>query len=542
MRRLLVVFAVAATLFVAAPVSALAQPTTTAPAAPTTTTPITATSAPATTAPPTATTTAGAPVTKSTEANDLYAQCRNQAGTDIPIFGKLIEWDCDIKTAILNPGEAAGEALSGAVGKAADELAQGWKNGIALMFSWWYRTPITGAISADSSGTCTTGTDGQISCPTSGASNLVDTVHSYLRYFQIGVFVVSVGLALVRIAWAQAGQRGQHVMEAVTLAKRSVLVSSTVAGLAVLGDGAMRSTATWILAGLAGEVDPNTALDRIMKISTLGGYLGAGLLFVLALLGLVGVIAQMMFILVQIAVSNLVLGVLPLAAAASGTEAGRQAYRKLIAWVTVFVLFPPATAIVYGTAFALAFASDDAQGTLAGMILLTLSALTLPSLVRLLVPMAGQMAGASGAAALGGAVLATGAVPLAQSAISGSGGGGERPASSGGRSDGDRPTGAVSTPSGSQSSTSGGGGGGAAGGAPSSAGASGAAASGGGAAAGASGAAAAGGPAGMAAMAAVEGVKKVADGARNSVGSPEPPPPAGPTGGVPPSGGRSDGN
>ncbi|MFE3279527.1 hypothetical protein [Nocardia sp. NPDC059239] len=509
-RRLLVVAAVVVAMIGLAPLSAMAQPTTTAPAGPTAPAPASPTTSPVTTTSPT----------------DLYSDCRD-LGDNIPIPGldKAAEWLCDGTTAATDPTGAANEAAKGILGKVAGELADGWKKGIALMFSWWYRTPITSSIGSD------------------GTSSFVDTVHSYLRYFQIAIFIVSMGLALVRIAWAQGGARNQQVVEAVTLAKRSVLVSSSLAGIAVLGDGAMRSASTWILEGLAGQTSPSEAVERLMKVNSLGGFLGAGLLFVFALLGLIGVISQMMFILVQIAVSKLVLGVLPLAAAASGTEAGRQAYRKLLAWVVVFILFPPATAIVYGTAFALAFGSDDAQGALAGMILLTLSALTLPSLVRLLVPMAGQVAGGSGAAALGGAVLATGAIPLARQAISGSGGGGDRPSSSGGRSDGDKPSGAVPTPSGAQPSGGGSGGGRA----PSTVGASGATTGGsraagasGGAAAGASGAAAAaGGPVGLAVAGVVQGAQKVADGARNSVGSAEPPP-AGPTGA--PSGGRSDGN
>lgn len=528
MRLLLLLAALVAAVGFMVPVVAPAAPTTIAPGVPSTTitAPATTNTVPTTSSIPT-TSSVPAPTSSpvaTTTANDLYAQCRDNT-PDIPILGNLMELNCDVGAAVLNPGDAVGEASKGIVGKAADELATGWKKGIALMFSWWYRTPITGSTSSD------------------GTSNFVETVHSYLRYFQVAIFIVSIALAMVRIAWAQTGARGQHVMEAVTLAKRSVVVSGVVVGMAVLGDDAMRAASTWLLEGLAGGVSPAQSLERLMKISTLGGYLGSGLLFVFSLLGLIGVISQMMFILVQIAVSKLVLGVLPLAAAASGTEAGKQAYRKLMAWVVVFLLFPPATAIVYGTAFALAFSSDDAQGALAGMILLTLSAMTLPSLVRLLVPTAGQLAGGGGAAALGGAMIATGAVPMAISGGGGGGGSAERPASSGGRSDGDSPTGAVRVAGASQSlpAAASSGGGSAGGGAASTAGASGAASSGGGAAAGASGAAAAaGGPVGIAAAVVIEGAKKVASGARNATGGPDAPPPAGPTGGAPPSGGRSD--
>ncbi|WP_156052436.1 hypothetical protein [Nocardia carnea] len=466
-----------------------------------------------------------------TTEDDMYADCR-EWGENVPgPLGSVVEGVCDVGTAALNPGEAAGEALKGVVGRAAEEFADGWKKGIALMFSWWYRTPITSSTSSD------------------GTSDLVGSVHEYLRFFQVCAFIVSVLIAVGRVALASAQLRSQHATEAATMVVRTVVVSSMGVGLIVLADDAMRASSVWLLETMAGGVDPGQALERIIQINTLGSLLGAGLLFVFAVMGVCGVIAQMVFILIQIAVSKLVLGVLPLAASFSGTEAGKQAYNKLTAWTAVFLLFPPVTALIYGTAFSLTLGAEDAQGALAGMILLTLSALALPALVRLMVPMAGQVSGGSGAAVMSGALLASGAAPLLGGFAGGAskiGEGGQDPAASGGRSDSDAPTGAVAAPT---STSPPGGSSGPAGAAPSGGGAAGSgAASSGGAAAGAAGAAA--GPIGAAAgeiKQRVEGAGQgagqiLADGAQRGTGSPDvPPPPPGPPGSVPPSGGRSDG-
>ena len=457
---------------------------------------------------------------------DLYQPCRN-LGDQLPgPLGSIVEGGCDVFQAGTNPGDAAGELMKGVVGKAAVEFAEGWRKGIALMFSWWYRTPITSSTSTDAT------------------ADIVGRTHSYLRFFQICAFVVSMGIALVRLAWASAQLRSQQAKEAAILLGRSVFVSGSLVGLVVLGDDAMRAASVWVLQQMAGGVDPSQAVDKLLKVAEFGNGLGAGLLFVFALLGVMGVVAQMVFILVQIAVSKLVLGTLPLAAAWSGTEAGMQAYRKLMAWILVFLLFPFITALVYGIAFSLAAGAQDAQGTLAGMILLTLSCLTLPALVRLLVPMAGQMAGGSGAAAMGGALMATGAVPLLGGAMRGfsQAGGGEQPSASGGPSEGggDAPSGAVPI----QSSSAGDAGGSAGG---EMTGATGSQAAG--ASSATTGAAAAGGPIAMAAGAAKERMDNIgagmgtiaADGAARGTGSPDVPPSAGPSGAAPPSGGRSDG-
>lgn len=450
---------------------------------------------------------------------DLYKPCRDLSDNLPGPLGSIVEGGCDVYQAGTNPGDAAGELMKGVVGKAAVEFADGWRKGIALMFSWWYRTPITSSTSTDAT------------------ADIVGRTQSYLRFFQICAFVVSMGIALVRLAWASAQMRSQQAKEAAVLLGRSVFVSGSLVGLVVLGDDAMRAAGVWLLEQMAGGVDPSQAVDKLLKVAEFGNGLGAGLLFVFALMGVMGVVAQMVFILVQIAVSKLVLCTLPLAAAWSGTEAGMQAYRKLMAWILVFLLFPFITALVYGIAFSLAAGAQDAQAVLAGMILLTLSCLTLPALVRLLVPMAGQVAGGSGAAAMGGALMATGAMPLLGGAMRGfsQAGGGDQPPPSGGPSEGggDAPTGAVPMPS---SSSAGGG---------ETSGASGSQT----AAASSTGASAAGGPIAMAAGAAKERIDNIgagmgtiaADGAARGTGSPDVPPPAGPSGAAPPSGGRSDG-
>ncbi|QIS23642.1 hypothetical protein [Nocardia terpenica] len=497
---------------------------------------IAATSAvPATAQPPTAPPASQQPGTGQTSTDDqhsdLYKPCRDLFDGIPDVLKPLVGFDetaCDAGAAMLNPGDAVGEAAGGvvksAIGSAAADFAKGWGKGIVMMFSWWYNTPLTGSTGADQT------------------ASIVDKTQHYLRYFQLVVFTMSFAAAMVRLAFARADLRQQQAQEAAMLLTRTVVVSSVLVGLVVALDGAMRAAAMWLLNEFVGA-NAAAAAQKLITVERLDPLLGDGLLFVFALLGVLGTVVQMVFMLIQIALSKLVLGVLPLVAASTATEAGMQAYRKLIAWTTVFVLFPFISAVVYGVAFALAAGAHDAQGTLAGMVLLTLACLTLPSMVRLVVPMAGQSAGGSGGAAMA-ALMASGAAPLMRSSSGDSGGGrgGDvRAASaSGGPSAGGgaMATGAAPTPS--SPSGSGSGGGGVAG----VQGASGAAGTAGGQAA-AAGAAAAGpaGAVGVVAEKAADVAKAtVAEGARSGTGSPDVPPGPGPTGSVPPSGGRSDGN
>lgn len=480
----------------------MAQPSTTPTQAPS---PVPATTTPTTTAAP-----------------DLYEPCRELAET-VPGLGDALELGCDVTQAVTNPGQAASEAGKGFLDKIATAFAKGWTNAITMMFSWWYRTPITGATNSD------------------GTSDTVEQVHSYLGFLQVLIFIVCIGLALVRIAWASAQQRALHVQQTNTYVVRAVVTASVASSFVIGADAAMRSFSVWLLSNLAATDDPSAAIDRLINVAAIGNGLGAALLLTFAQLGMLGCIAQMVFIMVQLAVSKLALGTLPLAAAASGTESGMQAYRKLMAWVVVFVLFPPATALIYGLALSMSLSAEDSQGTLAGLVLLTLSAFALPALVRLIVPMAGQASGGNNAGMLAGAgAMATGAVPIVSSTLRGGGQSiaatGSAPPGGGGRSDGDAPSGAVSVVG------SGGGsiGGGALKGASGAAGAAGAS----GASAGGLSGAAAGGPTGVAVGAAAQQLgsttSQIAQGARQAIGDSNSPPPPAPSGSIPPSGGRSD--
>ncbi|WP_433574120.1 hypothetical protein [Nocardia brasiliensis] len=455
-----------------------------------------------------------------------FDTCRDLG--DVPGgFGEALELGCKAVVTGQHPGAVVQEALQGVVGEAAKAFADAWGRSIAYMFSWWYRTPLTGSTASDST------------------ADIVGKTHAYLRYFQIAAFIISIGVAAVKLAWSSAQQRGQQAQEAATLAARAVFVSSVMTGMVVVADSAMRSAGVWLLEAIAGE-NAEQAAGKLVDVNALSPVLGSGLLFVFALLGTIGTVVQMVFILIQIAVSKLVLGTLPLVAAFSGTEAGLAAYRKLVAWTGVFLLFPFVSALVYGVAFALAAGAQDGQGTLAGMILLTLSCLTLPALVRLLVPTAGQMAGGSGAALLGGLMLASGAAPLMMGGREPLSGGTDQPATTGGLSGEQAPSGAVSAGSSSRPGTSpppeparGG-----APGAASTPATSGSSSVGASTVAGA-GQAAAGAAGPMGAVAARLGETAAAakalaaDGAQRATGSPDVPPAQGPSGSAPPTGGRS---
>lgn len=394
---------------------------------------------------------------------------------------------CTAVTAVADPSGAAEAAVdwaaSGAVGEAAEAFLEGFGQAVNLMFTWWLDIPLPELANPES----------------------VGVFHSYFYWFNASLVAVSITVAGIRLAGASAAAREQRATEAGKILVRTVFAASTFAPVLVVTHAATVAMGRWIVDEAAGG-EVADVLGNLFDITAVSGTLAAGLVFVFALLGIVGAIVQAVFIVVQYAMLILVVGFLPTAAAGSGTAAGEQAYRKMLGFALATVLFPLLSAGVYALALWSA-GSDDAMSILCGMALLALSCLCLPVLVRLIVPAVAASGGASGAAALGGIALGTGAVAgMAMKAASpgAAGTGGAAAPAAGGQSP-DRPTGAMTNPPSAPGPRGGGGAAGAAG--SGGAGAAGGRATTGGLASGA--AAAAAGPVGAIAAGAKAGAAAV---------------------------------
>jgi hypothetical protein len=140
---------------------------------------------------------------------------------------------------------------------------------------------------------------------------------------------------------------------------------------------------------------------------------GAGLIILLSVLAIIGMVVQLAMVLIRSVLLVVLVGVWPLAAASSMTEMGRQWYKKITGWMIGFLLFKPAAAIVYAAAIKMTLSSDSVLASIEGIILIILASLTLPALMKFIVPAvasvgsmgAGEVLGAGIAAATGAAMV-----------------------------------------------------------------------------------------------------------------------------------------
>lgn len=187
-----------------------------------------------------------------------------------------------------------------------------------------------------------------------------------------------------------------------------VFVGPLISGLLAAGD----AYGHWIIDDAVGD-------DFATKLYQLGdptgmtvNNSGSTLMLLFALAGSIGSLVMIATLIFRTIVVTVLVGLLPLTAAASMSATGRQAWAKHTAWLLAFVLVKPAGATLLAVAFHWVQDGTSPQDGLLGGICLLMMGLLLPVMLRLLVPATSAVAGRSGALAGIGA-LATGALALA---------------------------------------------------------------------------------------------------------------------------------
>jgi type IV secretion system protein TrbL len=333
---------------------------------------------------------------------------------DLPLVGR----GCDTVTGAVGGAvsDAAGQAAGGVFDAAAERLADGFATAIQLMVTFWTDVDVPGL---------------------STSSGPVAELRANTAWLSAFVAVLSVLVCAARLAVTRSSRpAGEAFKGLLILVVASGSGVAAVNALVVFGD----AYSGWVLdRSTDGQLG-----QRLAALSTVGDAagLGAGLILVVALLGMFASVAQIGLMLVRVGVVTILAGLLPLAAAGTGTQTGMEFFKRVVAWLLAFVAYKPAAATVYASAFLLIGDGKDATSVLSGLFLLILSIVALPALLRLVTPVVGAAvaagAGAGGGLAAAGMVLATGARMSAGSQAG-------PPIAGGGQQPGLRPTGAATS-------------------------------------------------------------------------------------------------
>ncbi|MFE7718571.1 hypothetical protein ACFU44_05965 [Nocardia rhizosphaerihabitans] len=311
--------------------------------------------------------------------------------------------------------EAAGAVRDSWLDDLSTNLMESLGSAMRLVMTWWTAFP-----------------SAELSTAQGQPAPVLAQIREYTSGLQVVMLTVGIMFAAARLALAKRGGVAGEAQESFLMLARAIFAAMTFGVLITVATSAGDEFAAWVIFDAA-RGDFNTAVENIINaIVSPNPMLGAGLLLVLGLLGVIGMLVQLVMLVVRQALLVVVVAVIPIAAAASGTGPGSQAYKRLIAWSLAFVLWKPVGALVYAIAFTVAAAGDqdDPQMMLLGVILMLMSLIVLPALIRLVSPAVATLGSGGGAAAAiagagaGIAMSAAGSRPEARRMAEGDGAGG----------------------------------------------------------------------------------------------------------------------
>ncbi|MBF6302451.1 hypothetical protein IU459_33660 [Nocardia amamiensis] len=380
---------------------------------------------PATPAPPPAD-----PGTSTTYGFDQVCNQIHDVLSSIPNLGGFAG---DLGSAVCKAGNAAshpGSAIEATKSKLWDstfgQVTEILLDGLGDAMSWsmlWARLP----------------NDHVLADPGTGGETLWQRIDSYTRQLQTWLLAFSILVSALRIGIARQHMAAEHAEEAFRTLVRAT-ATTWIAGFAILAGARLTDAFSLWIINDATNGNARGAAELLVRTDRFGVY-GPGLVFVVALVGILGALAMTFLTIIRQALLVVAVGIYPLTAAASGMSGGRAAFQRLGAWIVAFLLFKPVAALVYMIAFVTADSTntaveqgepgsaDSAHRALVGMVLLCSVAFVLPALVRLVAPALSMVgSGGSGASAAGAAVgagvvaVTGGKALLARGAVSGGAG------------------------------------------------------------------------------------------------------------------------
>lgn len=262
-----------------------------------------------------------------------------------------------------------------------------------------------------------------------GALAPAERVQAYTSWAIPVVGIIATAFALIVVA---RRKDADSAIDTVIGLLRVVLVAGAAIPATYLLVKFSDEVSPWLLNNISG----GTFEEGLGQLTGLDAAAAAGmsvgvmvLLIPILVVGILGGLLNMFFIMLSYGILPVVVGLLPVAAAYAMTARGRNTFGKLLGLLGALILFKPVAAIIYGVGIASARGITGDVGdagqvvlqALYGCVVLCAAFIALPALVRLVAPAAaaGMQGAGGGAVLMGAAMVATGAVTGGASAVAG---------------------------------------------------------------------------------------------------------------------------
>ena len=146
--------------------------------------------------------------------------------------------------------------------------------------------------------------------------------------------------------------------------------------------------------------------QRLSNVLVLGGNAAPAVVLIFGIVAIILSLVQAALMLFRQAALIILAGVLPLAAAGSMTPMTRPWIRKVTAWMLALICYKPAAAAVYAAAFTMIGSGSSPKVVLMGFVMLVLTVIALPVLMKFFTWTTGTVAGSGG----GGQILGAAAI------------------------------------------------------------------------------------------------------------------------------------
>ncbi|MGV9836464.1 hypothetical protein ACWDUL_20075 [Nocardia niigatensis] len=274
------------------------------------------------------------------------------------------------------------------VGKFTKAVLEGNKTAFGMVMTFWMTSPI----------------------PALSESSAVTGLGNLIREIEIFALALGIGVGGVRLAIARRHAVADGAEQTAKSLWRTMFALWTLPALVTALHQAGDSFSLWVINQSAGN-DPTATLTAINWIDDKTGF-GPVVSLLLAGVGLLGSIAQLIALLIREAVLAVAVAVAPIAAASSATSTGHSSWSSITSYVVASLLFKPAASLIYALAFWSA-SSKDAASAVVGTVLLALAGFSLPTILRVVAPAAASIAaGGAQTAALGAVAAGAIAAPM----------------------------------------------------------------------------------------------------------------------------------
>ena len=253
----------------------------------------------------------------------------------------------------------------------------------------------------------------QIPSPSLGSEPAVTHIQQWLLPVTAAVAVGGVTAAGLRMALTRRANPLLDVTGGLLTLSVATALGATIATLLLKAGDAWSS---WVLQASTG----GHFTQRMIEALDLGGKAAPAVVLICGVIAIVLGLVQAVLMLFRQAALIILAGALPLAAAGSVAPMTRTWLRKVTAWMLALICYKPAAAAVFATAFTMIGTGRSPRTAVMGFVMLALSIIALPALMRFFTWTTGTIAQTGGG---GGGFLGTAAMgAVAIGAMRGGGG------------------------------------------------------------------------------------------------------------------------